>query len=53
MCRKKETNKGMRKVRVFVWFINCFARDTCVSKLPADIKGGEKKLRNGRGKGQR
>ena len=31
----------------FVWFINSFARDTCVSELPADIKGQKKMLRKG------
>ncbi len=48
MCEVKRDG-GIRKVCVcvcvFVWFINSFARDTCVPELPADIKGQEKMLR--------
>lgn len=35
-----------------MWFINSFARDTCVSELPADIKGQKKMLRKGGGEGK-
>lgn len=44
--------QGIRKVCVRVWFINSFARDTCVPELPADIKGQKKMLRKGGGEGQ-
>lgn len=46
MCRKKRQE---RYECVFAWFINSFARDTCVSEMPADIKGQKKMLRMGGG----
>lgn len=45
MCRvrKKEIIiNGIKKVCVFVPFMNSFARDACVSELLADIKGQKK-----------
>lgn len=50
-CVFRIKGQGIRKVCLLVWFINSFARDTCVSELPADIKGEEKLLRNGGGEG--
>lgn len=53
MCHvcKKEKRHGIKKVCVFVPFMNSFARDACVSELLADIKGQKKMFKNGREEG--